>query len=92
MGLGEKTASPLLKRLRPYTVSFKWARLNFNITKIELMHSVGEGLLPECSVGYPELRRLKLKHAWQLTPCLYVLLQIMNGRLPTGSTNFDHGG
>ena len=52
----------------------------------------GEGLLPECSVGDPELRRLKLKYAWQLTPCLYVLLQIMNGRLPTGSTNFDHGG
>ena len=30
--------------------------------------AVGEGLLPECSVGDPELRRLK-----QLTPCLYVL-------------------
>ena len=46
-------------------------------------------LLPECSVSYLELRRLKLKHAWHLTPCL---LQIINGRLPTGSTNFDHEG
>ena len=44
-------------------------------------------LLPECSVGDPERKRLKLKHAWQLTPCLYVLLQIINGRLPMGSTN-----
>ena len=53
------------------------------------MHLVGdrEGLLPECSAGYLELRRLKLKHTWQLTACL---LQIINGRLPTGSTNFDH--
>ena len=41
-------------------------------------------LLPECSVGY-----LELKHTWHLTPCL---LQIINGRLPTGSTNFDHEG
>ena len=52
--------------------------------KIELMHLVGdrEGLLPECSTGYLELRRLKLKHTWKLTACL---LQI-NGSLPTGST------
>ena len=59
--------------------------------KIELMHLVGDhgGLLPECSAGYLELRRLKLKHTWQLTACL---LQIINGRLPTGSTNFDHDG
>ena len=56
-----------------------------------LMHLVGdrEGLLPECSAGYLELRRLKLKHTWQLTPCL---LQIINGRLSTGSTNFNHDG
>ena len=58
-------------------------------TKIELMHSVPtvgdhEGLLPECSVGYLEL---KLKYTWQLPPCL---LQIIDGRLPTGSTNFNH--
>jgi len=48
-----------------------------------------EGLLvlPECSAAHLELRRLKLKHTWQLTPCL---LQIINGRLPTGCTNFDH--
>ena len=61
------------------------------ITKIELMHSVGdrEGLLPECSIGYLELRRLKSKHTWQLTLCL---LQIINSRLPTGSTIFDHDG
>ena len=46
--------------------------LNFNNTKIELMHSVGdhEGLLPESSVDYLELRRLKLKHTLHLTPCL----------------------
>ena len=55
------------------------------------MHLVGdrEGLLPECSAGYLELRRLRLKHTWQLAACL---LQIINGRLPTGSTNFDHDG
>ena len=45
------------------------------ITKIELLHLVGdrEGLLhilPKCSAGYLELRRLKLKHTWQLTACL----------------------
>ena len=42
-----------------------------------------EGLLPESSAGYLELRRLKLKRTWQLTACL---LQIINGSLPTGST------
>ena len=49
------------------------------------MHLVGdrEGLLPQCSAGNLELRRLKLKHTWQLTACL---LQIINGNLPTGST------
>ena len=49
------------------------------------MHMVGdrEGLVPECSAGYLELRRLKLKHTWQLTACL---LQIINGSLRTGST------
>ena len=57
------------------------------------MHSLGEGLLPECSVGDPELRRLKLKYAWQLTPCLYVLRATDHERqaVATGSTNFDHG-
>ena len=59
--------------------------------KIELLHLVGdhEGLLPECSAGYLELRQLKLKRTWQLTACL---LQIINSRLPTGSTNFNHDG
>ena len=48
------------------------------------MHLVHcEGLLPECSAGCLELRRLKLKHTWQLTACL---LHIINGSLPTGST------
>ena len=62
-----------------------------NITKIELMDMYSEsrwakpeGLFLECSVGYLELRRLKLKYTWQLTLCL---LQIIDGRLPTGSTN-----
>ena len=59
----------------------------------ELMHSAGLVGGPECSVGDPERRRLKLKHTWQLTLSLYVLLQIMNSRLPAGSTNFvDDGG
>jgi len=40
-------------------------------------------------VGYLELRRLKLKCKWQLIPCL---LHIVNGRLPTGSTYFNHDG
>ena len=41
----------------PLTKNFKWACLNFNITKIKLVHSVGdrEGLLPECIVSYLEL-------------------------------------
>ena len=37
--------------------------VKFNIMKIEFMHSVGEGLLSEYSVGDPERRRLKLEHA-----------------------------
>ena len=41
-------------------------------------------LLLECSVGYLELRRLKLKYIWQLTPCL---LQIIDAGCFTGSTN-----
>ena len=52
-----------------------------------------EGLLLGCSVtacvGYMELR-LKLKYTWQLIPCLPI--QIIDGRLPTGSTNFDYDG
>jgi len=30
-----------------------------------------EGLLLECSVSYLELRQLKLKYTWQLTPVCY---------------------
>ena len=64
--------------LRPYTVKFKWACLHFNIRKIKLMHlkswwAKPEGLFLECSVGYLELRQLKLKytlfatdHRWQV--------------------------
>ena len=52
-----------------------------------------EGLLLGCSVtvlvSYMELR-LKLKYTWQLIPCLPV--QIIDGRLPTGTTNFDYDG
>ena len=54
--------------------------------------SVGEArrAFVGCSVGlYMELR-LKLKFTWQLIPCLPE--QIIDGRLPTGSTNFDHDG
>jgi len=40
-------------------------------------------------VDYMELR-LKLKNTWQLNPCLPV--QIIDGRLPTGSTNFNYDG
>ena len=48
------------------------------------MQSEAEGLLPKCSIGNPERRRLKLKHAWQLTSGF---LRIINSRLLTGSTN-----
>ena len=40
-------------------------------------------------VGYMELQ-LKLKYTWQLIPRLPV--QIIDSRLPTGSTNFDYDG
>ena len=49
-----------------------------------------EELLLGCSVGYLVLRRLKLKYTWQLIP--YLPVQIIDGRLPTGSTNFDYNG
>ena len=52
-----------------------------------------KGLLLGCSVtvsvSYMEMR-LKLKYTWQLIPCLPV--QIIDGRLPTGTTNFDYDG
>ena len=46
------------------------------------------GCLLDC-VGYMELR-LKLKYIWHLIPCLPV--QIIDGRLATGSTNFYYDG
>ena len=63
---------------------YRKACLHFNITKIELMYSVSWWVKSAVSVTYLELRRLKLKYTWQLTPCL---LQIIDGRLSTGSTN-----
>ena len=66
---------------RPLTENFKWVR-------ILILRRSSSWLLPECSIGYLELRRLKLKHTWQLIPCL---LQITKCRLPTGSTNFNQG-
>ena len=69
-----------------------------NLTLINRAHalgvSVGEArrafarVQRDC-VGYMELR-LKLKYTWQLIPCLPV--QIIDGSLPTGSTNFDYDG
>ena len=54
------------------------------------MHLVGdrEGLLPECSAGNLESRRLKLKHKWQLTACL---LQIIDGSYRQYSFDQDGG-
>ena len=51
--------------------------------------SVGEARVQRDCVGYMELQ-LKLKYTWQLIPCLPV--QIIDGRMPTGSTNFDYDG
>ena len=62
-------------------------RLNFDITKIEPMHP--GSAIARVQWGLLELRRLNLKYTWQVTPCL---LHIIDGRLPTGSTNFDDDG
>ena len=43
-------------------------------TKTNLVHAWNMwGLLPECSIGDPDLGQLKLKHTWQLTSglCFY---------------------
>ena len=61
----------------------------FKFYFVELMYSASrwakpKGLFLEYSIGYQELRRLKLKYTRQFTLCL---LQIIDGRLPTGSTN-----
>ena len=63
----------LLTCLLPYSVNFKSAHLKFNIMKVELIHSESrwvkpEGLLLECSVGYLELKQVKLDYTWQLSP------------------------
>ena len=59
-----------------------WSHSNWNLLSVD----------PICfMLNYLELRRLKLKHTWQLTP-FFLLLQIIDGRLPTGSTNFDNDG
>ena len=70
------------KVLQPLT----GAKISWHCNLSSCMHS------GYCCIGDQKWRRLKLKHTWQVTPCLYVLLQIMNGRLPTGSKNFNHGG
>ena len=51
---------------RPLTENFKWVCLNVNIAKITL-----DGLSWR-AIGRVQcrLRRLKLKHTWQLTACL----------------------
>jgi len=46
-----------------------------------------EGLLPECSAGYLELRQLKLKHTWQLN-CLFTTNH--QWQLAHRQYNFDH--
>ena len=71
----------LLACLWPYTVNLKWPHLKYFIkterprSSGSFMHAIcpahcriGEGLLPERSVGVnpEERRRLKLTHAWQL--------------------------
>ena len=76
--------------LRPCTVNFKWVRSNFNIMKIKLMQ-VGEAWRATARVQHRlhvlGVETTEVEVHWQLTPCL---LQIIDGRLPTGSTNFDH--
>ena len=72
--------------------SLVWGSLRLApITKIKLMYSVGEGLLPECSVGDPErTTEVEVRIATLfLFACCY---RLWNGRLPTGSTNFDDSG
>ena len=56
---------------QPLTVNFKWA--HSNISRRSISWSMWRPVESECSVGDPERRRLKLKHAWQLNSdlCLY---------------------
>ena len=49
-----------------------------------------EGLIAGVQRLLPGVETTQVEaHNWQLTACF---LQIFNGRLPTGSTNFDHDG
>ena len=55
-------------------------------TRLALGSQVGEGLLPECSIDAgAETTEIEARLATYSLP-----LQIINDRLPTGSTNFDH--
>jgi len=55
------------------------------------VHSVGdlEGLLLECSVGYPGVETTEVE-AHMATYCSFAT--IINGSLPTGCTDFGHDG
>ena len=55
--------------LWPYIVNFKRAFKYFSKILRPWTVKDNAGLLPECSIGFPEWRRLKLKHARQLTSC-----------------------
>ena len=55
----------------------------FNITEIELV------AIARVQCRLPGVEMTEVEAHWHLTPCL---LQIINGRLSTGSTNFDHDG
>ena len=54
------------------TVNFKWAYSNVSQRYIVKHMKASGGFLSECSVGDPEQRQLKLKHAWHW----FVLLPI----------------
>ena len=98
--LGQAWASPTLAGLHcgsvcvclfacGHTINFKWARLSFNITKMELTHSVaGKGYCQSAvSVTWSGDDCTEARMATYSLP-----LQIINSRLPTGSTNFNHDG
>ena len=67
---------------RPLGKNFKWARI-FNITEIELM------AIARVQRRLPGIEMTEVEAHRHLTLCL---LQIINGRLSTGSINFDHDG
>ena len=55
------------------------------------MHSVGEGLLSECSVRDPERRRLKLSTRSNF-PCLHAATDHGTAGSLLAVPNFDHSG